>query len=95
VDDLEGRLLDLRSVHTRRIEMGARQIIGHFLTDAVLIARKLFGDGRIVVDREFQVPRTMVPGVGMVNGPLDFLTARAAGGLQMGNNGFFPVTDIL
>jgi hypothetical protein len=80
---------------TKEASVNSRQIIGHFLTDVVLIARKLFCDERLDVDHEFQVPPTMVLGVGMVNGPLDFLTARAVGGLQMGNNGFFPATDIL
>ena len=75
----------LRTVCARRMEMGVRQVIGHFLTFAIVIARKLFEDERLVLHTEWDVPATDVPGIGRVHGPLDFLTARAAGGLNMGN----------
>ena len=75
----------LRTVCARRMETGVRQVIGHFLTFAIVIARKLFGEERLVLHTEWDVPATDVPGIGRVHGPLDFLTARAAGGLEMGN----------
>jgi hypothetical protein len=75
----------LRMVCARRMEMGVRQIIGHFLSFAIIVARKIFDDERLVLHTEWDVPATEIPGIGRVHGPLDFLTARAAGGLEMGN----------
>lgn len=65
--------------------MGVCQVIGHFLTFAIVIARKLFGEERLVLHTEWDVPATDVPGIGRVHGPLEFLTACAASGLEMGN----------
>jgi hypothetical protein len=75
----------LRMVCARRKEMGVRQIIGHFLSFAIVVARKIFDDERLVLHTEWDVPATEIPGIGRVHGPLDFLTARAAGRLEMSN----------
>lgn len=75
----------LRMVCARRMETGVRQIIGHFLSFAIVVARKIFDDERLVLHTEWDVPDTEIPEIGRVHGPLDFLTARAAGGLEMGN----------
>jgi hypothetical protein len=75
----------LRMVCSRRMEKGVQQIIGHFLSFAVFIARKIFNDERLVLHSEWDVPATEIPEIGKVHGPLEFLTARAAGGLEMGN----------
>ena len=40
----------LRMVCARRMEMGVRQIIGHFLSSAIVVARKIFDDERLVRD---------------------------------------------
>jgi hypothetical protein len=78
-------LTTLRMVCARRMGMGVQQIIGHFLSFAVFVARKVFDDERLVLHTEWEVPATEIPGIGKVHGPLDFLTARAAGRLEMGN----------
>jgi hypothetical protein len=78
-------LTALRTVCARTMGMGVRQVIGHFLTFAIVIGQKLFGEERLVLHTEWDVPATDVPGIGRVHGPLEFLTARAAGKLDMGN----------
>lgn len=65
----------LRMVCAQRMKMGVRQIIGHFLSFAIVVARKIFDDKRLVLHTEWDVPATEIPGIGRVHGPLDFLTA--------------------
>ena len=78
-------LQTLRDTCSRRMEMGVRQIIGHFLAYAVKIARSQFENSeRLVVHSEIDVPAVDVPEIGKVKGPLDYLTCRAAGSLPMG-----------
>jgi len=69
---------------SRSMEMGTCQIIGHFLTYAVEIARHKFGIERLVVHTEVEVQPTMIPEIGSaVHGPLDYITAPAAGRVSM------------
>lgn len=78
-------LQTIRDTCSRRMEMGVRQIIGHFLAYAVKIARTQFENcERLVVHSEIDVPVVDVPEIGRVKGPLDYLTCRAAGSLPMG-----------
>lgn len=77
-------LQTLRETFSRRMEMGVRQIIGHFLAYAVKIARSQFENSqRLVVHSEVDVPVVDVPEIGRVKGPLDYLTCYAAGGAPM------------
>lgn len=77
-------LQTLRDTFSRRREMGVRQIIGHFLAYAVKIARSQFESSqRLVVHSEVDVPVVDVPEIGKVNGPLNYLTCYAAGGVPM------------
>src|SRR5271167_2374811 len=69
-------LQTLRRTFSRSMEMGVRQIIGHFLAYAVDIARLLFDDARLVVNTEVDVPTVEVPEIGNIHGPLDYLTCR-------------------
>jgi len=73
-----------RRVSSRRTETGARNIINLFLNVAVHIARAVFGEERLVVHHEVQTDILEVPEVGLIHGPLDFLTARAFGDIPMG-----------
>lgn len=77
-------LQTLRRTYSRRMEMGVRQIIGHFLAYAVDIARGLFNMDRLVVHTEIEVPEVEIPRIGKVHGPLDYLTCPAGGYLPMG-----------
>jgi hypothetical protein len=79
-------LQTLRHTVSRRMEMGVRQIIGHFLAYAVEIAQRLFQDERLLVHTEVDVPTVEVPEIGRVRGPLDYVTCRAAGRLAMRNS---------
>ena len=84
-NDFWPSLQTLRETFSRRLEMGVRQIIGHFLAYAVKIARKRFdGSDRLVVQSEFDLPEVEVPEIGNVRGPLDYLTCSAAGKVPMG-----------
>lgn len=77
-------LQTLRLTFSRRMEMGVRQIIGHFLAYAVKIAQSLFDDSkRLVVHSDVDFPAVDVPEIGRVRGPLDYLTCSAAGTLPM------------
>ena len=67
------------------MEIGVRQIIGHFLTFAIVIARKLLWEERLVLRTEWDVRLWMSPGIGWVHGPLEFLTACGTGELERGN----------
>ena len=69
---------------SRSMEMGARQIIGHFLAYAVEIAKSKFDMERLVVHTEVEVQPTVIPEIGSaVRGPLDYLTALVAGRVPM------------
>jgi hypothetical protein len=73
-----------RRVSSRRTEIGARNVINLFLNVAVHIARAVFGEDRLVVHHEVQTDILEVPEVGLIHGPLEFLTARAFGDIPMG-----------
>ena len=73
-----------RLVSSRRNEMGTRKIINIFLDVAVYIARQIFHEERLVVHQEYDTAPTEVPEIGIVSGPLDYVTSRAAGNADMG-----------
>jgi hypothetical protein len=78
-------MLDItRNVSSRRNEMGTRKIINIFLDVAVYIARKIFSEDRLVVHQEYDTIPTDIPEIGIVSGPLDYVTSRAAGKGSMG-----------
>ena len=79
-------LQTLRRTSSRSMEMGVRQIIGHFLAYAVDIARDLFNMKRLVVHTEIEIPAVEIPNIGKVQGPMDYLTCPAAGYLSMGKD---------
>jgi hypothetical protein len=69
---------------SRSMEMGAHQIIGHFLAYAVEIAKSKLGMERLVVHTEVEVQPTVIPEIGSaVHGTLDYLTAPVAGRVPM------------
>jgi len=74
----------IRQGMSRVKEMGVRHVIGHFLIHATLIARQMFSDERFIVHSEYEVQKIEIPPIGKLQGPLDFLTSRAAGYLTMG-----------
>jgi hypothetical protein len=73
-----------RHVSSRINEMGTRKIINIFLDVAVHIAREVFHEDRLVVHQEYHTVPIEVPEVGIVSGPLDYVTSRAAGKGNMG-----------
>ena len=73
-----------RLVSSRRNEMGTRKIINIFLDIAVYIARQIFHEERLVIHQEYETVPTEVPEIGIVSGPLDYVTSRAAGNVNMG-----------
>jgi hypothetical protein len=73
-----------RHVSSRRNEMGTRKIINIFLDVAVYIARQVFHEDRLVVHQEYDTVPTEIPEIGIVSGPLDYVTSRAAGKVNMG-----------
>ena len=73
-----------RLVSSRRNEMGTRKIINIFLDIAVYIARQIFDEERLVIHQEYETVPTEVPEIGIVSGPLDHVTSRAAGNADMG-----------
>ena len=75
-----------RLVSSRRTEMGTRKIINLFLDVAVYIARIVFGENRLVIHHEWETQPTEIPEIGVVNGPLDYVTSRAAGRVDMGTH---------
>jgi hypothetical protein len=78
-------LQTLRHTFSRRMEMGVKQIIGHFLAYAVKIAQNQFVDAkRLVVHSEIDLPAVYIPEIGRVKGPLQYLTCCAAGAIAMG-----------
>src|SRR5579859_6952125 len=50
-----------RACLSRKMEMGVRNLIGNVLVAAVEIARSLFGNQRLVVHSEWEIPATEVP----------------------------------
>ena len=69
---------------SRSMEMGARQVIGHFLAYAVEIARSKFSIERLVVHTKVELQPTVIPEIGSaIHSPLDYLTAPAAGRVPM------------
>jgi hypothetical protein len=73
-----------RHVSSRRNEMGTRNIINIYLDVAVYIAREVFNEERLVVHQGYDTVPTEIPEMGMVSGPLDYVTSRAAGNGNMG-----------
>src|ERR1700685_1983847 len=73
-----------RSVSARGLEAGCRKPVNLFLDTAVHIARQIFGDKRLIVAQEPPTGPVEVPEIGHVQGPLDYVTGRAAGGKDMG-----------
>jgi hypothetical protein len=73
-----------RHVSSRRNELGTRNIINIYLDVAVYIARQVFHEDRLVVHQEYDTAPTEIPEIGMVSGPLDYVTSRAAGNGNMG-----------
>ena len=74
-----------RLVSSRRTEMGTRNIINLFLDVAVYVARIAFeGEDRLVIHHEWEIEPTEIPEIGVVSGPLDYITSRAAGRVNMG-----------
>ena len=72
-----------RMVTSRNTEMGTRNVINVFLNMAVYIARMVFKEDRLVVHHEWDASPVEIPEIGMVGGPLDYVTSRAAGHMDM------------
>ena len=74
-----------RLVSSRRTEMGTKKIINLFLDVAVYVARIVFeGEDRLVIHHEWETEPTEIPEIGVVGGPLNYITSRAAGRVNMG-----------
>ena len=73
-----------RSVSARGLEGGCRKPVNLFLDTAVSVARHIFGDERLIVAQEHPTGPIEVPEIGYVQGPLDYITGRAAGEKDMG-----------
>lgn len=66
------------------MEMGARQIIGHFLAYAVEIAKNKFGMERLVVHTDVEFQPIVIPEIGdTLHGSVDYVTALVAGRVPM------------
>jgi hypothetical protein len=74
-----------RQVASRSTAMGIRGIIDIFVNVAVYIARSVFDEPRLVVDHEVEMQPLKVPMVGIVGGPLDYVTFRVPGSYPMSN----------
>ena len=85
-DDFWSGLQGTRQVMSRVKEMGVRHVIVYFLIHATLIARQMFKEERLIVHSECEVEEAAIPPIGNLHGPLDLLTARAAGYLTMGKH---------
>jgi len=72
-----------RMVTSRNTEMGTRNVINVFLNMAVYVARMVFKEDRLVVHHEWDASPVEIPEIGMVGGPLDYVTSRAAGHMDM------------
>jgi hypothetical protein len=73
-----------RLVSSRNTEMGTQKIINLFIDIAVYIARIVFNEERLVVHHEWETEPTEIPEIGVVCGPLDYVTSRVAGKVDMG-----------
>ena len=73
--------------------MGTRKIINLFIDIAVYVARIIFNEERLVVHHEWETEPTEIPEIGVVSGPLDYVTSRAAGKVQMGTYLNIAITD--
>lgn len=69
---------------TRDKEAGPRVIIAHYLCHAVLAARELFDMRRLAFHHEYQVGAENIPGIGLVSGNLDFMSAGIKGEGRLG-----------
>ena len=76
-------LLITRMVSSRNTKMGTRDVINVFLNMAVYIARTAFKEDRLVVHHEWDASPVEIPGIGIVGGPLGYVTACAAGKKNM------------
>ena len=76
-------LLITRMVSSRNTEMGTRNVINVFLNMAIYIARTVFKEDRLVVHHEWDASPVEIPGIGIVGGPLSYVTACAAGKKNM------------
>ena len=81
----------LRDTLSRQVEAGCRPVIAWYLAQAVRCARRIFGDPRLAVHSQVRVPSVPIPGVGLVGGTLDFLTADMKGVAPMHIFHVFPV----
>jgi len=72
-----------RMVTSRNTEMGTRTVINVFLNMAVYVARMLFKEDRLVIHHEWDASPVEIPGIGLVGGPLHYVTSRAAGKKNM------------
>jgi len=81
----------LRRTLSRELEAGCRPIIAYFLAFAVDRAREMFKQERLVVHSEVPIPNVQIPGVGLVGGTLDFMTADVIGEAPMGTFVVFPM----
>ena len=66
--------------------MGTRKIINLFTDVAVYIARIVFNEERLVIHHEWEIETTEIPEIGVVSGPLDYVTSRASGKVNMGTH---------
>jgi hypothetical protein len=57
-DDFWSGLQATRQVMSRIKDMGVRDVIGHFLIHATLIAREMFKEERLIVHPEYEVGET-------------------------------------
>jgi len=60
-----------------------------FIDVAVYLARTIFNEPRLIVAQELQTEEADVPEIGSVSGPLDHVTGRAAGEMDMGISRIF------
>lgn len=73
------QLNDLLTCVTRDKEIGARTIITHFLSHAVINARTMFNLPRLAFHQEVEVTPEEIPNIGSVSGLLEFCTATIKG----------------
>jgi len=78
----DAQLKDLTVTVSR--DKGAGLLIGHYLVDAVLLARSQFGLHRLVVSSEVEVEPEEIPNLGYLSGNLDFATCVVTGAGKLG-----------
>jgi len=59
--------------------MGTRDLINGFFNMAVYVPRKVFKEGRLVIQHEWNISPVEIPGIGTVEGLLDYVTSHAEG----------------